>query len=178
MTYNRCVGTRYCANNCPYKVRRFNFHEYTKGNATKGLPGVLGTDSHSLKQKDYDLSAYPMQLMLNPDVTVREKGVMEKCTMCSHKIREAKYEAKMQGVSINDLDNASTACETACPANAIVFGDMNDKNSEVAKLKESPLNFGSLAELNTKPAVSYVSVVRNQDEPYWKSTETESEEEH
>ncbi len=116
--------------------------------------------------------------MLNPDVTVREKGVMEKCTMCSHKIREAKYEAKMQGVSINDLDNASTACETACPANAIVFGDMNDKNSEVAKLKESPLNFGSLAELNTKPAVSYVSVVRNQDEPYWKSTETESEEEH
>jgi molybdopterin-containing oxidoreductase family iron-sulfur binding subunit len=178
MTYNRCVGTRYCANNCPYKVRRFNFHEYTKGDATKGAPGFfgLGSDEASMNKKDYDLSAYPMQLMLNPDVTVREKGVMEKCSMCSHKLREAKYEAKMQGTSINDLDNASTACETACPANAITFGDMNDKDSKLAKLKESPLNFASLAELNTKPAVSYVSVVRNQDEPYWKSAKSETEE--
>ena len=103
-------------------------------------------------------------MMLNPDITVREKGVMEKCTMCNHKIRTAKYDAKVKGVSINELDNLTVACETACPANAIVFGDMNDETSEVSKLKKEKINFTSLGELNIEPSVSYIAKIRNQDE--------------
>ena len=170
MTYNRCVGTRYCANNCPYKVRRFNFHEYTAGDATKGFPqtedilGVALGTSEGLNTKDYDLSKYPMNMVLNPDVTVREKGVMEKCNFCSQRIREAKYEAKLKGVSANEVD-FTVACAQACPSNAIVFGDMNDPNSEINKLRKTQRVFGSLAELNTEPSVAYLARIRNQDEP-------------
>ena len=177
MTYNRCVGTRYCANNCPYKVRRFNFHEYTSGNADKGWPQIgLGT-REGLDQKGYEPNTSPLQLMFNPDVTVREKGVMEKCTMCNHRIREIKYEAKMQGKSVNELQK-SIACHEGCSADAIVFGDLNDPNSDVAKLQKKELAFMSLGELNTLPSVSYIARVRNQDEKLHVADDSSKENAH
>ncbi|MCB0279448.1 MAG: 4Fe-4S dicluster domain-containing protein, partial [Calditrichaeota bacterium] len=175
MTYNRCVGTRYCANNCPYKVRRFNFHEYTKGNADKGFPALGLGYKNGLDVKGYNLKMAPMNMVLNPDVTVREKGVMEKCTFCTQRIREAKYKARFKGVSANEID-FTTACASACPTNAITFGDMNDPESVLNETRKTDRVFGSLAELNTDPSVAYLARIRNQDEPVY--VEVEQEETH
>jgi molybdopterin-containing oxidoreductase family iron-sulfur binding subunit len=138
-TYNRCVGTRYCSNNCPYKVRRFNWWEYS------------------------DVKEKSLRLVLNPDVTVRSKGIMEKCTFCVQRIRDGKERAKALGVPVPDGD-IQTACMQTCPTDAIVFGDMNDPNSRVAKLGKNERGFTVLEELNTLPSITYQTKVRNHED--------------
>jgi molybdopterin-containing oxidoreductase family iron-sulfur binding subunit len=142
MVYNRCVGTRYCSNNCPYKVRRFNFLDYD------ALFDYGGDQAPSLK------------LLRNPEVTVRSRGVMEKCTYCVQRINEAKIEAQKQDRPVRDGE-IKTACQQACPTRAIVFGNIRDRTSSVAKLKQSPLNYSLLAELNTLPRTSHLVRIRN-----------------
>ncbi len=149
MAYNRCIGTRYCNNNCPYKVRRFNWFDYNKSDA---LEGNL-YDPHGMTK---DLP----RMVLNPDVTVRAKGVIEKCSFCVQRIQEKKLKAKMENRALQDGE-ILTACQQTCPANAIVFGDLNDKNSKVSKLFEQQRRYHLLEELHTLPTVGYLTKVRN-----------------
>ncbi|HEY5615343.1 MAG TPA: molybdopterin dinucleotide binding domain-containing protein, partial [Bacteroidota bacterium] len=134
--YNRCVGTRYCANNCPYKVRRFNWFDYEWPE--------------------------PLNWQLNPDVTVRSKGVMEKCTFCVQRVVEAKNNAKLEGRKVYDGE-ITTACQQSCPAQAIVFGDLKDPESKVNQLREKndQRGYRVLEELNTEPAVVYLKEIRS-----------------
>lgn len=156
MTYNRCIGTKYCANNCPYKVRRFNWFRYN--------------DNDNF---DYYMNNDLGKMVINPDVTVRTRGVMEKCSMCVQRIQAGKLTAKLENRQIKDGD-INTACAQSCPANAIVFGDMNDPESKIAKLFANKRAYAALEELNVQPAVRYTTVIRNVDEKIAESNHSHS----
>ncbi|MBI2893603.1 MAG: 4Fe-4S dicluster domain-containing protein [Deltaproteobacteria bacterium] len=132
--YNRCVGTRYCANNCPFKTRRFNWFDYRHEDRMENM-------------------------VLNPEVTIRTRGVMEKCSMCVQRIQEAKHEARRLGTKITDGE-VETACQESCPSRAIAFGDLNDPDSEVSRLRRDPRNYRALEEIEVRPSVSYLALVR------------------
>jgi len=132
--YNRCIGTRFCSNNCPYKVRRFNFLQYT------------------------DAVTETLKAQRNPEVTVREKGVMEKCTYCIQRIVRAGHEADRLGVPLQG-DSVVTACQAACPTRAIHFGDLATASNEIARLRASPRHYTLLGELNTRPRTTYLARV-------------------
>ncbi|MEW6774141.1 MAG: TAT-variant-translocated molybdopterin oxidoreductase [Bacteroidota bacterium] len=149
MVYNRCIGTRYCANNCPFKVRRFNWFNYAE----------------NWRFKDVNPAAQELsRMVLNPDVTVRSRGVIEKCSMCQQRIQAGKLQAKKEGRKLQDKD-IQTACQQACPTNAIIFGDLNDENSEVVAWRKNDRNYLLLEEIGIRPTVSYLLKVRNVDEP-------------
>ena len=144
MTYNRCIGTRYCSNNCPYKVRRFNFFNYH--------------ESYPFKEHD----GYPeiLKMAMNPDVTVRMRGVMEKCTFCVQRIRQDGIRRAKTGEPYQD-GNVKTACQTACPTQAIQFGDVTNESSLVMQAKRQARNYEVLGHLNFKPRTSYLARLRN-----------------
>lgn len=146
MTYNRCIGTKYCGNNCPYKVRRFNWFRYN--------------DNDNF---DYHFNNDLGKMVINPDVTVRTRGVMEKCSFCIQNIQSAKLAAKREGRKLNDGD-VQVACARTCPSNAIVFGDLNDSNSEIAKLYKNERSYHMLEELDVRPSVVYMTKIRNKEE--------------
>jgi len=146
MTYNRCIGTRYCANNCPYKVRRFNWFSYPEN-----------------QEFDYNVNNNLGKMVLNPDVTVRARGVMEKCSMCVQRIQEGKLYAKKEGRRPIDGE-IKTACAQACSTGAITFGDMGDKESKLYKMLSEHKDgraYTLLEEINTKPSVVYLTKIRN-----------------
>ncbi len=146
MAYNRCIGTRYCINNCPYKVRRFNWYEYVNNN-----------------NFDYNMNSELGKLVLNPDVTVRQRGVVEKCSLCVQRIQEKKLVAKMENRDLYDGE-IQVACQQSCPTDAIQFGNLLDENSKVAQLVKEERMYHLLEELHTLPSTSYLTKVKNKDE--------------
>jgi molybdopterin-containing oxidoreductase family iron-sulfur binding subunit len=145
MTYNRCIGTKYCANNCPYKVRRFNWFRYNDND-----------------KFDYYMNNDLGKMVINPDVTVRTRGVMEKCTFCIQRIQYGKLQAKLENRKLRDGD-VKMACQVTCPTGAIVFGDLKDPNSEINRLFRNERSYAMLEELNVQPSIKYMTKIRNVD---------------
>ncbi len=159
MAYNRCIGTRYCANNCPYKVRRFNWLDYTKAD-------IWPANQPRLHEESVPFMADNLtRMVLNPDVTVRSRGVIEKCSFCVQRIQEGKLTAKTESRILRDSD-VRTACQTSCPTGAITFGDMNDKKGDLTMKLESPLNYIALEEINVRSSVTYTMKVNNRDKSF------------
>jgi Fe-S-cluster-containing dehydrogenase component len=167
MVYNRCIGTRYCSNNCPYKARRFNWYEYGKyrfgpqgssdafGRIAKNLITGGSTSSQS------ELSKHPLEMALNPEVTVRSRGVMEKCNFCLQRTRDIRDREKSTNRAIRDGE-ITTACAQTCPTKAITFGDLNDEGSAVNRQIAQAHGYKLLdSVLNTRPAVTYLAKIRN-----------------
>jgi molybdopterin-containing oxidoreductase family iron-sulfur binding subunit len=173
MIYNRCIGTRYCANNCPYKVRRFNWYDYQQADS---FDKRWGTDNNRpLSENTLEMHEPLERMVLNPDVTVRCRGVMEKCSFCVQRLQAGKLEAKkanrvLTGLVLDtdglvkEYGDINTACQTACPTKAITFGDRNNKQSEVAKQFVNERAFGVIEEIHTLPNVLYLTQVRNREE--------------
>ncbi len=145
MAYNRCIGTRYCINNCPYKVRRFNWFEFVNNN-----------------NFDYNMNSELGKMVLNPDVIVRQRGVVEKCSMCVQRIQEGKLTAKMENRELREGD-IKMACEQTCPTDAIQFGNLLDKDSKVKEAQDDPRMYHLLESLHILPSTSYLTKVRNND---------------
>jgi len=143
MAYNRCIGTKYCANNCPYKVRHFNWMDWNGNN-----------------EFDFNMNNELGKMVLNPDVVVRSRGVMEKCSFCNQRIQAGKLTAKKEGRKLKDGD-VVTSCQSACHVGAIQFGDLNDKDSAIVKHNENERAFKVIEEIHTLPSVSYLTKVRN-----------------
>jgi len=159
MAYNRCAGTRYCANNCPYKVRRFNFFDWNKRDINELYKGPLGTNKYKTEAGDM------MRMQHNPDVTVRMRGVMEKCTYCVQRIQGAKIEQLRKAGASGDVyvpdGHITVACQQACPTDAIVFGDISEPDSRVYKLKQNERDYSVLGYLNVRPRTTYLARLRN-----------------
>jgi molybdopterin-containing oxidoreductase family iron-sulfur binding subunit len=155
MTYNRCIGTRYCANNCPWKVRRFNFFDYNERPIDELYWGPLAEEG----------MAESLKMSKNPNVTVRMRGVMEKCTFCIQRIEEAKIARLVKAGASNKYDTpippVRTACQAACPSEAIVFGDMNDPTQKIHETRQDPRGFEMLKYLNVRPRVTYLARIKN-----------------
>jgi molybdopterin-containing oxidoreductase family iron-sulfur binding subunit len=160
MAYNRCIGTRYCANNCPYKARRFNFFDYNARPLDRLYSGPLAPLEGNSKTS--------LRLQKNPNVTVRMRGVIEKCTYCVQRIQTAKIAAKREAGPSRDVrvptNSVKVACEQACPAEAIVFGNMKDPEDKVLKSKADPRSYDLLKYVGTRPRTSYLARVRNPNE--------------
>tara|TARA_B110000014_G_C19926439_1_gene479258 strand:- start:114 stop:827 length:714 start_codon:yes stop_codon:yes gene_type:complete len=158
MAYNRCIGTRYCANNCPYKARRFNFFDYNKRPLDQLYKGPLSDE-------DKTGVAPSLKLQKNPNVTVRMRGVMEKCTYCVQRIQEAKIDQKRKARDSKDVKvpdgKIKVACQVACTADAIVFGDISDPKSRVSKVKASPRNYEMLKYLGLRARTTYLARIKN-----------------
>jgi molybdopterin-containing oxidoreductase family iron-sulfur binding subunit len=166
MTYNRCIGTRYCANNCPYKVRRFNWADYTGADSFPDNQNEKGLLDDSVLMMNDDLT----RMVLNPDVTVRSRGVIEKCSFCVQRLQEGKLKAKKENrpleTGANDKWDIKTACQQSCPTNAIVFGNVNDKQSPISKIRnvdQTNRLYYALEQLHVLPSVSYLAKIRNTD---------------
>ncbi len=165
MVYNRCIGTRYCSNNCPYKVRRFNYLDFQSLDPRGGRFPAPWLNIPDLQQRE-SIDAIK-QMVFNPEVTVRMRGVMEKCTLCIQRIKNGEIRAKndfLAGKRDSELlqdGEVLTACQQACPTQAIVFGNLNDKNSNVTQLHKNPRSYSLLAELNTRPRGKHLARIRN-----------------
>jgi molybdopterin-containing oxidoreductase family iron-sulfur binding subunit len=165
MAYNRCIGTRYCANNCPFKVRRFNYFDYNQ--RPVGKEKILGVTVYQEYLGPLTKKGAPdtVKLQKNPNVTVRMRGVMEKCTYCVQRIEEAKINAHVHAGASNKTliprDSFTTACAQACPTEAIVFGDITDPESRVSKMKKQDRNYRLLEYLNVSTRTSYLARIRN-----------------
>ncbi|HEY0109084.1 MAG TPA: 4Fe-4S dicluster domain-containing protein, partial [Fibrella sp.] len=170
MTYNRCIGTRYCANNCPYKVRRFNWADYTGSTSfgKGGAPNGVGKLDPVVAHMNDDLT----RMVLNPDVTVRSRGVMEKCTFCVQRVQEGKLKAKLQNRELIDGD-VKTACQQACPTSAIIFGNVNDTRSQITQMRtqNTQRNYYVIEQIHTLPNINYLAKIRNTDEIVTKEEE-------